>query len=502
MKSKLTPTIRASAVISLLCLLIAFVALRCRLRYTQLRTLNDDVHMHHVVANEVISAVNGEYDNERIKRKRQNRDPTDDDEHYHDDATRNRNHTDHAHYHDYAIFIVHYHKTGCLLSHQLKKLIGTIDIAVNRPGEKSKNYLKTQKFEGTGIDKETGERITFDHLGNWNNNAFPQRKHIEEESKAEGHTGCPPGPKPRKTEKNTLKNHSTTFELQQSTIYIQAAPDLYCSNTDLLSAMPSEGGVKILHFIRNPFDMALSNYFYHSQEPTPEDWVHIDDPCQNMYANDKSLSSHIVPILESWANDTALQTPTNVVTEVDMQNIVDMCQSLFQKQNGTFYEHLLGLDESDALRLATAQMTVASGQANKQSAGGDILRMANNIIRFQNLQKSSKANVQVLTMAMGDFINDTKNSTLKFLDFIFGDNEKITQEMRDKVAEERAEKYEKKLSNGNNHITQANADVAKRKEGLRQTLKTDARLGPTLNFVEILVNEALAVNRQHTYHIQ
>ena len=227
--------------------------------------------------------------------------------------------------------------------------------------------------------------------------------------------------------------------------------------------------------------------------------MHIDDPCQNLYPNKESLSSHILPTLASWADKS--QVPINI-TEADMNSIVDMCRSLFQTRenlkDATFYEHLLGLDESDALRLATAQMTVASGQANKHLAGGDILRMANNIIRFENLQKSSKANVQVLTMAMGDFINDTKNSTMKFLDFIFGDDKKITQEMREKAAEARAKKYQQKLSNGGNnkHITQANDDVTDRKEGLRRILKTDKQLGPILNFIEILVNEALAMNKQ------
>jgi hypothetical protein len=49
---------------------------------------------------------------------------------------------------------------------------------------------------------------------------------------------------------------------------------LYCGDADLSARMlglparpPGAGGrAKIAHFVRNPFDMALSNYFYHSQE--------------------------------------------------------------------------------------------------------------------------------------------------------------------------------------------------------------------------------------------
>ena len=37
-----------------------------------------------------------------------------------------------------------------------------------------------------------------------------------------------------------------------------------------------EEGVAVVHSVRNPLDMAISAYLYHSQVPTPEDW--IDNP--------------------------------------------------------------------------------------------------------------------------------------------------------------------------------------------------------------------------------
>lgn len=57
-------------------------------------------------------------------------------------------------------------------------------------------------------------------------------------------------------------------------------PDFFCSDSEVLDSMldKSKQGkktTKIVHFIRNPFSMVLSNYFYHAQSPTPEKWGKI-----------------------------------------------------------------------------------------------------------------------------------------------------------------------------------------------------------------------------------
>ena len=184
------------------------------------------------------------------------------------------------------------------------------------------------------------------------------------------------------------------------------------------------------------------------------------------------------------------------MTEKQMNDIVKMCKSIYQKKkslkDATFYEHLMKLDQSDGLRLATAQMTVASGEANKHLAGGDILRMANNIVRFQALQEIHKSNVHVLTVSMDDFIKDMETNTLKFLDFVFGDrNDSIPREIRLAEAKLEGEKYERK-KNKSHHITQSNNNRKVAKGELKEMLKMDKHLGPVLNLTETLVNEALA----------
>ncbi|KAL7533837.1 hypothetical protein ACHAXR_005480 [Thalassiosira sp. AJA248-18] len=374
------------------------------------------------------------------------------------------------HYHDYAIFIVHYHKTGYVLSRELKNLVREIEVKTNRPNDDPAKYLNPVKYEVSGLDDETGERVAFDQVGNWARSAFPQRRHS-------GKTDCP-----------------KQFDLKMGKIYVQESPDLFCSDSDILSAMSaSKGGTKIIHFVRGAFDMAMSNYFYHSQEPTPEKWVHTDDPCQHLYMDEEPLSSHIVPTLASWVNRTA---KGNEVTQQQMDGIADMCKSLYQNKSSlkqsTFYEHLLKLDKTDGLRLATAQMTVASGEANRHMAGGDILRMANNLVKFENLRQTPKSNIHLLTVSMDEFIKDTANSTMQFLDFIFGDRkDSIPRKKRLKAAKAQEEKYDRKKKISK-HVTQTNSEGKKNKEELRQMLMIDEDLGAILNLTDILVNEALS----------
>jgi len=91
------------------------------------------------------------------------------------------------HYHDYAIFLVHYHKTGYVLSRELKhQVISKLEVAANLKLPKVQklqnkvlsNYSNLAQFEVSGVNEETGERVAFDQLGNWIHSAFPQRQVI------------------------------------------------------------------------------------------------------------------------------------------------------------------------------------------------------------------------------------------------------------------------------------------------------------------------------------
>ena len=161
--------------------------------------------------------------------------------------------------HEYAVAILMYHKTGYVLSRLLMKL--TIGLEYEGRDRTTSEIKDSQSALGHSLhhyDEDTGETIAFSQMGNWNSNFVKARRH--------GRTNCP-----------------TAFELKKGTIYLQEAPDFFCSNDELTQRMlrlsqEKDGKAKVVHFIRNPFDMVLSNYFYHSQEPTVSHDLFLYEP--------------------------------------------------------------------------------------------------------------------------------------------------------------------------------------------------------------------------------
>ncbi|KAL7534621.1 hypothetical protein ACHAXR_005998 [Thalassiosira sp. AJA248-18] len=246
--------------------------------------------------------------------------------------------------------------------------------------------------------------------------------------------------------------------------------------------------VKIVHFVRNPFEMALSNYYYHSQEPTPEDWVHIDKPCEFRYEDGMSLvADHVLPTISQRTNTTQSQ----------FDNVVSLCQSLYYQHNSTFFEHLRFLNEYDGLRLATTQMIISSSASNNHLAGGDILRMSNNIVKVERIQalqsipEKQRENVQLLAISMDDYMSNIRQTTMDLLNYIFGANEiVVSSELRISIAISQ----EKMASLGFHHATQGKHD---NRDKLKEMLRHDPVLGSILNETERLVSmECKAASRK------
>lgn len=217
-----------------------------------------------------------------------------------------------------------------------------------------------------------------------------------------------------------------------------------------------------------------------------ENWVHNDDPCEQLYGDGTSLSSHVVPTIAQELD----KSEKSVSKQLD--GISSMCHELFQEDK-TFYQHLLDLDKYDGLRLATAQMVAASGMSNGYWAGGDVLRMANNVVRFKRLQEASTPDnkIEVLTVTMGDFIKNMANGTYEFFNFILGeDDTSIPKEKLWEAALKQEQKYANKKNRA--HVTQTNEEDQRVKSELKERLKGDPDLSYILNVTENLVNEALA----------
>ena len=305
------------------------------------------------------------------------------------------------------------------------------------------------------IDKVTGERITFNTRGN-NRGANFKRPRTHDSD-----TNCP-----------------SNFSLVPGTLYLQEAPDIYCNESFLAKSMMMGGStkVKVVHFVRNPYDMALSNYYYHSQENTPEDWVNIDKPCQFQYEDGSSLSEYVLPTLSQRTN----------ITQSHFDNVVSLCESLYDQPNSTFYEHLRLLSPWDGLRLSTSQMIISSSASNNHLAGGDILRMTNNIIQFERLQalqsvpESHRENVQLMAINMDDYMLNIRRTTMNLLNYIFGADESVVSSgLRTSIA------ISQEKEKNPHHSTQGKYD---NREKLKEMLRHDSILGLILNETERLVN--------------
>ncbi|KAL3763699.1 hypothetical protein ACHAWU_008021 [Discostella pseudostelligera] len=495
-----------------------------------------DAHMHHIRSVENASKqveVRDNSDNHLVVDDDNNNVTeefivTDDDNNEHDDEP-----------HNYAILLTHYHKTGFVLSRLLMNLVVDLEYQSHglvSPLQNAKTAIESRNIQKLRtmdhIDNNTGIQIAFGQRGNWIRNFVPARRHS-------AITGCPP-----------------FFTLDVGAIHLQEAPDLFCNDEELyrllfgigrygdvswnellqhhLSSRRGGGnlsstqhnrfgkggdadtepdddasgrmGVKIVHLVRNPFQMALSNYLYHSQEPTPERWVHTDNPCEASYdsSENKSLASFVLPLLSS----------KTTITSEQLDAIVAMCHSLYQSNStstssttmsgevnlisATFYEHLLKLNRFDGLRLATAQMVISSSAANGHLAGGDILRMGQNILQFENLlmllsssstalipsKMTKRRKFHLLTLSMDDYTG-IKNTTIRFLDFVFGDHG-VPRELRVKGAED-FESSSNRSKKGQHVTLGKHGD----REELIQSLRDDSVLGPVLSEIEVLVEDAL-----------
>ncbi len=156
-----------------------------------------------------------------------------------------------------------------------------------------------------------------------------------------------------------------------------------------------------------------------------------------------------------------------------------------------FHQHLLKLEWAEGLRLATAQLII-QGYEN----GGDILRMANNIVKLKETESAVKSStryreinkmLQVYTLSLDDFIEQPGASFKRFLDHIFDhlpeQNEqrkieisaKFDQKVRDKIMERSRKGPEEEFL-----ITEQTT-----------FLRDDHIFGPPLKRIELLVGAAL-----------
>jgi len=309
------------------------------------------------------------------------------------------------------------------------------------------------------------------------------------------------------------------IHLQTGTIMVQHAPDLFCTPEELAHMLLEGGddhqkrerGIKIIHLVRNPFNMAVSNYHYHAQIPTPEPWVRSQNPCdiQHMEKHkgeliNETFSDMVLPTLSKMKYESlGVSFGEKLVTRAEFDGVLGDCLSLYQTkpglENANFLDHLMNYDPPEGLRLATAELMI-QGHDN----GGDILRMANNIVKFKQVQKyvqksneenpteGRKKEVQVYTMSLDDFIANPSISALKFFDFVLPSN--VPRKRKEEVALKYEQYYQekKKQPKQSRHITDGKSENSVQ---LKEYLRHNPTFGPPLSKMALLVEAALVDSR-------
>ena len=165
--------------------------------------------------------------------------------------------------------------------------------------------------------------------------------------------------------------------LWQSCHGIRASPDLLCR--------PFPHRLRVVHFVRDPFDMIVSAFLYHRQNPPPEPWILSRHPC--------SPKRRILPVLVRFA--ASIRISYSQLAAVD-----GLCHRLLPPST-SFHQALQSMSMSDAVRLVATWMIVGQG---------DILRMAANSVSLAGLSPTARS-PRHLSLQLSD-LNSAPNRTI------------------------------------------------------------------------------------------
>ena len=354
---------------------------------------------------------------------------------------------------NWIYLIIHYHKTGHDLSRSLREFFNNSTAPVKSDGEE---------------------------------NVFARRHHDQ-------HTKCP-----------------KDVDMRRGMIYVQVSPNFFCNVQTLVQELLShkkKTKIKIIHLVRNPFSMAISNFHYHSAFPIIENWPTYTNPCADeKYFGVQSFPELILPTFNRKFDRVLGNNNGPLIHPNDFQALSERCHELYQNsfnrpgsEKWNYYNHLRHLDPVQGLELATIHMCAAG------TSGGDILRMTNNIIKLHDIQ-AKMANedcgtgvpcgerIQMLTLSLDWFIQDPYGMTIRFLDFALGNA--ITKGEKIRIAQRYRQSYYRKVSGGDTHITKGkNVETARGASTdpffLESKLRENVLLGRLLGNVEKIVDDAL-----------
>jgi len=147
-------------------------------------------------------------------------------------------------------------------------------------------------------------------------------------------------------------------------------------------------GTLVVHFIRDPYSMAISSYLYHRRNPTPENWVN------KLYGRDAICNA------KKWL------TSTSSSLRLESESVTELCNAFVTSAPGSsYYEKLTNLNDIKALMLELTRLMISP-------SGGDLLYMPYNIRWFQH------SNLDVHSILMDRWKANSDNEFRRLLRFI------------------------------------------------------------------------------------
>jgi len=308
-----------------------------------------------------------------------------------------------------------------------------------------------------------------------------------------------------------LSRPTSTTKPTQIIVSVLQAPSFFCNLDDhdvflqeklkhVSSTYPNHD-VKFVHMIRDIFSMAVSNYVFHSQNPTPEpkimDWMFNCKP-------KPWVMDHIVPSDEK--NEFGIRR--SLITTDQINRMAALCEELVVdphtgKPFENYFQALLTLSRYDGLRLALCEFLMMNR--------GDLLRMTHNVLRLrqwqQHKQRKNAANREraVLTLKTdSDWSEENYARTLnRVTEFVLDDlevwedigNETATEELeREKeqmvaTVQNKALKFrENEFEKHSDHFTKGKSND---RSELREKLEQDELFAPILSNLQAVIDSAL-----------
>ena len=203
---------------------------------------------------------------------------------------------------------------------------------------------------------------------------------------------------------------------QMNEIVISHAGNLLFNWTKIFvtSSLPFQ--YRIVHFIRDPYDMILSGLLYHAQSPPPEHWLTSDSlhPCSFDEDQIMKFISIIVTYHSQLSKSKLKQT---------IQKISNLCYEIYTDStriHGTsnYHRTLSKLLSNQFSSYKAIQLEACRSIISKFSgAGGDILRMAANSVREgQAMFETSNLSKRIF---LSEFLAGNKTQSLHILTELF-----------------------------------------------------------------------------------